>query len=262
MQTNKGFIFGFHRAFDSFGAVLGPLAALFFLVVFHDNIRSVFFIAFIPSVVAVALLFFFVRESNNHHLRKKLNLKGLRWKLLDTKLQLFLIISFLFSLGNSSDAFLLLQAKNLGLSVTMVVLVYVLYNAAQTLFATPLGKLADKIGAKHVYALGLFVFAVVYFLFGITQNALALWFLFPIYGIYIAATDGVSKAYIGDFISPEVSGTFYGFYYFLTAIGAFLASFVGGVLWQYIHPSATFYFGSIMAFLAFLVFTFSLRHTK
>ena len=253
--NNKGYIFGFHRAFDSLGAVVGPLVALFFLAVMHDNIRSVFFIAFVPSVIAVILLFFFVTETGRKNAQKKLHLGSLKWHLLDTKLQLFLIISFLFSLGNSSDAFLLLQAKNLGLSVTMVVLAYVLYNVTQTAFATPLGKLADTIGAKKVFSLGLLVFAIVYFFFGATQTSFWLWFLFPIYGVYIAATDGVSKAYIGDFISHEVSGTFYGFYYFLTAVGAFLASFIGGLLWQYLHPSATFYFGSIMALIAFVIFT-------
>jgi len=257
--NNKGFTFGFHRAFDSLGAVLGPLVALFFIAVMHDNLRFVFYIAFVPAVFAVGLLYLFVKEKKHKDIRQKLNLQSLRWRAIDTKLQLFIFISFLFALGNSSDAFLLLQAKNLGLSVALVIIVYVMYNTFQTIFATPLGKLADMVGAKTVFSLGLIVFSLVYFFFGLTHTSFWLWFLFPIYGIYIAATDGVSKAYIGSFISHEVSGTFYGFYYFITAVGTFLASFIGGLLWQMINPAATFYYGSIMAFIAFLIFIFFQR---
>jgi MFS family permease len=252
---NKGFIFGFHRAFDSLGAILGPLVALFFIAVMHDNLRLVFFVAFIPSAIAVLLLYFFVKEKKQNNVVKKFRVQILRWAMINTKLKLFILISFLFSAGNSSDAFLLLRAKNLGLSVALVILVYVLYNISQTVFDTPLGRLSDRIGAKKVFSLGLIIFAVVYFFFGITTTSFWLWLLFPIYGIYIAATDGISKAYIGEFITHEISGTFYGFYYFITAVGTFLASFIGGILWQMIDPSATFYFGSIMALAAFIIFT-------
>lgn len=261
-RNNKGFIFGFHRAFDSLGAVFGPLIALLLLLLLHDNTRLVFFIAFIPSVIAVLLLFFFVKEAKKPKTERKFHMQKLRWSAIDTKLKLFLFISFLFSVGNSSDAFLLLQAKNLGLSVTLIVLVYVLYNVAQTFFATPLGKLSDRIGAKKVFSLGLIVFAIVYFFFGLVHTSFWLWLLFPIYGIYIAATDGVSKAYIGEFIIPNESGTFYGFYYFITAVGTFFASFIGGLLWQFISPSATFYYGSIMALAAFVVLSIFQKELK
>jgi MFS family permease len=252
-KTNKGFIFGFHRAFDSLGAVIGPLIALVLLALLHDNMRLVFFIAFIPATAAVFLLFFFVKEKKRTAVHKKFHLAHLSWGKLDAKLKLFLIISFIFASGNSSDAFLLLQAQNLGLTATLVVLAYVLYNITQTGFATPLGKLSDKLGAKNVFSLGLLIFAVVYFFFGFIHSSIWLWFLFPVYGIYIAATDGVSKAYISEFITKEESGTFFGFYYTLTAIGTFIASVIGGILWQQFHPSATFYFGSIMALIAFVL---------
>ncbi|HSW47808.1 MAG TPA: MFS transporter [Candidatus Saccharimonadales bacterium] len=254
---NKGFIFGFHRAFDSLGAVFGPLLALLLLVLLKDNIRLTFFIAFIPAVIAVFLLFIFVKETAKPKTERKFHLKNLKWNLLDARLKLFLIISFIFSAGNSSDAFLLLRAKNLGLTTTLVVLTYVLYNIAQTAFATPLGQLSDKIGPKKVFSGGLLVFAAVYLLFGLIKTPNFIWFLFPIYGIYIAATDGVSKAYVAEFIKKEESGTFFGAYYTLTAIGTFLASFVGGILWSTVNPSATFLFGAGMALLAFIIFTFS-----
>ena len=252
---NKGFIFGFHRAFDSLGAVLGPLLALILLYLLKENMRLMFFLAFIPSSIGVLLLLLFVRE------RKKRDWNGdthllvnLSWGSISPRLKLFLLVSFLFAIGNSSDVFLLLRAKELGLTTTLVVLVYVLYNVTQTLFATPLGSLADTIGARKVFAGGLLVFSVVYAAFGLIQTSNWLWLLFPVYGIYIAATDGVSKAYISEFIKKEESGTFFGLHQTLTAVAGFLASFIGGVLWTKFGASATFWYGSVMAATAFVLF--------
>jgi len=249
---NKGYIFGFHRAFDSLGAVFGPLLALVVLYFLKNNIRQAFFVAFIPATIAIMLLIFFVREKTTAGTREKAKFVKINFKNMDPRLKLFMLVSFIFAAGNSSDVFLLLQAKNLGLATTSVVLAYVLYNVAQTVFATPAGILADKFGARKIFAGGLFVFSLVYLSFGLIHSSFFLWFLFPIYGIYIATTDGVSKAYLSEFIQKEESGSYFGAYYTLTAIGTFLASLVGGFLWQFINPHATFVYGSIMAFMAFL----------
>lgn len=252
---NKGYIFGFHRAFDSLGAVVGPLVALLTLYILKDNIRLTFFIAFIPGVVAIILLLIFLSEKKKLKTGVTKKFVKIDWKILDPRLKLFLIVSFLFSLGNSSDTFLLLNAKNLGMSTTVVVFMYVLYNISQTAFSTPAGLLSDKFGAKKVFMGGLLVFSLVYFLFGFAQSSQLLWLLFPLYGVYIAATDGVSKVYISEFITTKESGTYFGAYYTLTAIGTFLASFIGGILWSKLSPSSTFYFGSILSFAAFIIFT-------
>lgn len=252
---NKGYIFGFHRAFDSLGAVLGPLLALIILFFLKDNIRQTFFIAFIPAFIAILLLLFFVKEKKQEVTVEKNKFVKINWGKMDTRLKLFLLISFLFSAGNSSDAFLLLQAKNLGLSITLVVLAYVLYNISQTVFATPAGILSDKFGARKIFTVGLLVFSIVYLAFGLITSSFWLWILFPIYGVYIVSTDGVSKAYLSEFIEKKESATYFGAYYTLTAIGTFLASFVGGLLWYFISPSATFIYGSIMALMAFLILT-------
>ena len=176
---------------------------------------------------------------------------------MDSKLKLFMLISFIFAAGNSSDAFLLLNAKNLGLTTSMVVLMYVLYNISQTIFATPAGILADKFGARKVFAGGLLVFSIVYLFFGLVKSPFFLWFLFPIYGVYIAATDGISKAYLSEFIQKKESGSYFGAYYSLNALGTFLASIVGGFLWQLVGPQATFFYGSFMAFVAFIILMIS-----
>ena len=251
---DKGYIFGFHRAFDSLGAVVGPLVALLTIYLLKNNIRLTFFIAFIPGVIAITLLILFLKEKKKSIATRNQKFVKIDWKNLDPHLKIFLIVSFLFSLGNSSDTFLLLNAKNLGMTTTIVVLMYVLYNISQTVFSTPAGLLADKLGAKKVFMGGLFVFSLVYFFFGFVQSSLWLWFLFPLYGIYIAATDGVSKSYIAEFITAKESGTYFGAYYTLTAVGAFFASFIGGILWSKLSPSATFYFGSILSFSVFMIF--------
>ncbi len=248
-SQNRGYIFGFHRAFDSLGAVFGPLIALVLLASFAQNMRLIFFLAFIPAVVSVILLFVFVREKRSSTSAEKKFTFNIRH--LSPTFLFFFAVSMLFYLGNSSDAFLILRAKNLGLSTTMAVLTYVLYNISQTVFATPAGKLADKIGAKRVFSAGLLVFALVYFLFGFIRTATLLWILFPFYGIYIAFTDGVSKAYIANFFHQENSGSYFGLYQAGIALCAFFASFIGGILWTTFGPSATFYFGAIMAFAAF-----------
>ena len=250
---NKGFIFGFHRAFDSLGAVFGPLAALLILYLFKENMRMAFFIAFIPGVIAIFLIILLVKENKITTIEPPKKFTRIRWRTLDPRLKIFLVGSFLFSLGNSSDAFLLLNAKNLGLSTTLVVLAYVLYNISQAVFATPAGLLADKLGAKVVFLGGLLVFSVVYLFFGLAHDSNWLWLLFPIYGVYIAATDGVSKAYISEFINKEESGSYFGAYYTITAIGTFFASLIGGILWSAVAPAATFYFGGALAAIAFLV---------
>ncbi len=248
---NKGFIFGFHRSFDSLGAVFGPLIALLLMLTFKENMRQVFFIATVPAILGVLLLAVAVKERKKQKTEKREFVK-LSWKGVQPRLRLFLIINFLFYVGNSSDAFLLLQAKNLGLTTTLVILVYVLYNVSQTVFATPAGQLADKFGARRVFAGGMLVFAAVYFLFGIIKNPVWLWLIFPLYGLYIAATDGVSKAYISEFVKKGESATFFGLQQMLIAIAGFLASVIGGLLWYAIGPHATFWYGSIMASFAFV----------
>lgn len=274
-KTNKGFIFGYHRAFDSLGAVLGPIIGLTLLYFFKDNLRLVFYFAAIPGVIGVLLLIFFVKEkarprnfispqepSPSGGIPSRKKFQGSRfaenfsliWK--NKKLSLFFIASIIFSLGNSSDAFLILRAKNLGLTTLMAVLTYVVYNISQTILATPMGKLADKIGAKKVFEGGLLIFSLVYFFFGFIKNPAFIWVLFPLYGIYIAATDGVSKSYVAEFITEKESGSYFGLYQSAIAVSAFFASWIAGILWYKISPATTFYYGAIMALLAFLMLKF------
>ncbi len=254
----RGKAFGFHRGLDTMGAVVGPLLALAAINFLHDDYRRIFFLAAIPSAVGV-LLIFFVREKALASRTDKTFSLGLRN--LDPAFKTFLFISFIFALGNSSDAFLILRAQNLGLSVTMVVLAYVLYNLVYTAVSTPAGAIADRIGPKKVITAGYFFFAAVYLFFGLIGDSFYLWFLFPAYGIYMALTEGVGKAFIANLVPAGKTGTAYGVYNATVGLCAFFASFAAGLLWSYVSVSAPFIFGSVMAALSGILFVV-LRNKK
>lgn len=251
-EKNKGFIFGFHRGLDSAGAVVGPLLSLALIYFLANNLRVIFYLAVIPGLIGVLLLIFFVREKRLEN-REKTGKVQFSWTQLDKRVKFFILVSVIFALGNSSDAFLILRAKDLGLTVQFTVLVYVLYNIVQTIFSTPLGKLSDRIGYRRMFSFGLLVFSFVYFMFAFVEKSSYLWFLFPFYGLYVSATDGVSKAYLGEFIQEKEAGSVFGLYQMLIALASFFASWFGGILWEILSPSVTFYFGSLMSFSAFFI---------
>jgi MFS family permease len=258
---NRGRAFGLHRAMDSLGAVIGPLLALAMIIFLKDSYSTIFFLAFIPSFIGVLLLIFLVKEKTKtaasvSDQAAKPTFK-FKWSDLDSHFKFFLFVSVIFAIGNSSDAFLILRAQNLGLSVTLTVAAYVLYNLTYSAFSYPAGVISDKIGPKKVLTAGFLIFSLVYFLFGLTNQSFLMWVLFPIYGVYIALTDGVSKSYIARTISVEKSGTAFGAYQTVIGLCTFLASFLAGLLWNYISPSAPFVFGGLMSALAALIFFFS-----
>jgi len=252
LDTNRGLSFGYHRAMDTVGAVIGPLCAILLLYLFRGNMRPIFFIAFIPGLIGVLLLLFLVKEKSNQS--TKLAAPKVSWKNLDPAFKTFLFISLTFAIGNSSDVFLILRAQNLGLAVIMTIFLYVLYNCTYALFSTPAGIISDKIGPRKVLISGFVIFALVYLAFGLINNSLWLWLLFPIYGCYIALTDGVGKAYIANLTTPENSGTVFGIYQTATGLVTFFASLIAGLLWQYISVWSPFILGGIMALVAALLF--------
>ena len=251
-SSNKGLIFGFHRSMDSAGAVVGPMIGFLLLSNFNENIRLILYVAAIPSFFALLFLIF-IKDARQKITATKtkltLSLSGL-----PKQFKFFLLVLAIFTLGNSSDTFLILRAKGLGLTLELTILAYILYNLIYTLASTPAGQIADKIGAKKVFLVGLLIFAAVYFMFGFIDNKSFVWPLFAIYGFYIALTDGISKALVGSFIKPEVAGTAYGVMQTVISIFTLLASVIGGFLWTAISPSATFLFGAGCAVLAFILF--------
>lgn len=251
-NSARGRAFGFHRALDTLGAVVGPMIALLAIHFLDNNFRLIFFLAFIPAFMGILLLLFLVKEK-----KKEANSSSpfrFNWHNLDPSFKVFLLISFIFALGNSSDTFLILRAQNLGLSLSLVVLAYVLFNFTYSIFSIPAGIISDKIGPKKVLLAGFLLFSVVYLFFGLVHNSLFLWFLFPVYGLYMALTEGVGKAYISNLVSQEKSGTVFGIYHTIIGLTTFFASLIAGLLWTYIGVSAPFIFGSITAVISAFLF--------
>ncbi len=258
-QTNRGLVFGFHRAMDSAGAVVGPLIALLLLQLFNDNIRRILYVAVIPSLVAVMLVAF-VREIKRPAKTARAQAPPkftVSLKPMPRELKVFLLAFGLFSLGNSSDSFLILRSQNLGLGLSLVVLAYIVYNLVYMLASTPAGIVADKIGPQRVFIAGLIIFVLVYTGFAFNRSAAGVWLLFAIHGLYIALTDGVSKALVGQYITQDQAGGVYGLLQTITGLGILLASVIGGLLWTLIGPAATFGFGAILGAAALLIFAFA-----
>ena len=261
-QKNRGKAFGFHRALDTLGAVFGVIATyyLFFKISTTASTvvyKKIFLYSLIPAVLGIFVLFY-TRETCNGKCQKKqrFSLKGLVSKIhtLPLKLKYFLIISFLFNLGNSSNQFLLLRANNLGFTAVTVILLYLVYNISYTLFSYPAGKISDILGRKSLIVIGYFIYGIVYLGFAVIKSPGLLWLLFILYGIYMGLTEGVEKAFVADNSPQETRATLLGMHATLVGIGLLPASIIAGFLWKILGPSATFYFGAITGILSGFAF--------
>lgn len=241
----KGKVFGFHRSMDTLGAVFGPALALLYLYFYPENYKTLFFIAFIPSVFAV-LGSLLIKESKNTVAKDNINTKvGLLsflkyWKEAPSDYRKLMLGLLTFTLFNSSDIFLLLKAKESGLTDTQVIGVYIFYNLIYALFAFPLGSIADKIGLKKMYVMGISIFTIVYFGVGLSNNFYVVGAMFLLYGIYSAATEGISKAWISNICEKKDTATAIGTYTAFQSILTMVASSLAGLLWYNFGPSISF----------------------
>ena len=241
--ATKGRVFGFHRSMDTLGSVLGPALALVYLHFNPEDHVPLFLIAFAPGVLAIALSLL-LKESRRTvagPVRPFSFLSFLNyWRTGPAAYRRLTSALLLFALFNSSDVFLLLQAKNAGLSDTGTIGVYIFYNLVYALFAFPLGALADRVGLKRVFMVGLLLFAGVYFGMARAQGLVLMVVLFLCYGLYAAATEGVAKAWIGSLVPPTETATAMGTYAGLQSLCALFASAFAGWLWYAFGPTATF----------------------
>ena len=244
-DEERGIAFGLHRTLDTLGAVVGPLLALL-LVELHVPVRWIFAIAVVPGILSVGVILWFVKERRQEPQRAAFRPRlpaspAFRWLLAGT---------LVFSLGNSSDMFILLKAKSVGLSLAGVILLYVLYNVTYSAFSLPAGGLSDRVGQLPLVLAGYVVFACVYAGFAAAGSWQLLVALFALYGIYIAATEGTSKALISRAVPKAEHGSGLGLYYMASGVASFAASSLGGALWSAVGPWATFTFGATCALLA------------
>ncbi len=242
-RANKGKVFGFHRSMDTFGAVLGPALALGYLYFYPEDYINLFYIAFIPGVLAVVASFLLKdKKVVISSEKKKIRFFSFinYWNQSPSEYRKVVLGLLFFALFNSSDVFLLLKAKDAGLDDTWVIGIYIFYNLIYALTAYPLGSLADKIGLKKMFLFGLVIFSLVYFGMGLTTNLYAIIALFFGYGIYAAATEGISKAWITNISKEENTATAVGTYTAFQSIIAMVASVIAGLLWFYFGASVTF----------------------
>ena len=259
-EKHRGRAFGFHRALDTSGAVVGPLLALALLGVLGEDLRLVFMLAFVPAALGVLLLVLKVQE-RPRKVGAGSGTLSFRLALFDRRFNLFLLAIMVFSLGNSSDVFLILRAKDLGFSTFLAVLAYAFYNVVYALASTPAGIISDRIGRKWVMGIGLLVFAGVYSGFAFAGDPFLVWPLFAVYGFYIAMTEGVGKAFAVDLVPEGVRGTALGTYHMAVGLLSLPASFAAGLLWTLVSPAAAFALGAVMAVLA-AALMFSLRNPR
>lgn len=239
----KGRVFGFHRSMDTLGAVLGPLMALVFLYYHPNAYKTLFVLAFLPGLLAIAFTFF-IKEKKEQPVIKPNKAKFFSfikyWKTSPPIYRKLVTALLLFTLFNSSDMFLLLKIKQAGYSDTTVIGVYVFYNLVYALFSYPLGILADRTGMKKVFITGLLFFAIVYAGMAYANNRLLFFILFFIYGVYAAATEGVAKAWITNVCEKGKTATAIGTYTAFQSLATLIASSLAGILWFTAGASVTF----------------------
>ncbi|MGC8873516.1 MAG: MFS transporter [Chloroflexia bacterium] len=268
-ENAHGRAFGLHRALDTAGAVWGTgiAAIVIFLsqqgaqILNRATYQRLVLVGMVPGLLAVLLLLALVREVRPRVTTAQLPRLSLRGY--ERRFYVFLASVVLFTLGNSSDAFLLLRARNLGLSAVQVALMVFAFNALYSLLSMPLGALSDLIGRRRVILLGWGVYGLIYLGFARACAGWQVALLYIFYGLYYAAFEGTSRALVADVV-PESArrGTAYGLYHFAVGVTAFPASLIAGLLWQTIAPPAPFYFGASLALAAVLLFALAVRPGK
>ncbi len=272
-QNNRGLGFGVQRAGDTAGAFIGlAIAALIIWltqtnpeVLSADTFQVAVLVSIIPAGLAVLVLGLVGQEVAP---KRKQSGALLSFKGLDKRFILYLLASIIFSLGNSSDAFIILLAKERGLSILQVMFMLMTFNAVYALLSGPAGSLSDRIGRRKLILFGWLAYGLIYLGFGFSRSGVGVWVLFGLYGVYYALTAGAGKAIIADLVPDEKRGTAYGLYHAALGIAAFPASAIAGLLWQGIGgwkgfgPSAPFFFGAGLALVAGLLFATWLREPK
>jgi MFS family permease len=243
----RGKAYGFHRSMDHAGAIVGPLIATLLLAWFVSDLRTVFWLAAIPGAMAVLLIVLKVREVEPA--RRKAE-SGFLLTLPTGRLRSYLLILLLFTLGNSSDVFLLLRASELGVTTARIPLLWTFFHVVKMLSTMPFGALSDRLGRRGVIVSGWGVYALAYTGFAFARTELHVWLLFAIYGLFYGLTEGVEKALLTDIADPAERGTAFGWYNLAVGVGALPASLLFGFIWQRSGPPAAFCFGALLAFLA------------
>jgi len=245
----KGKIFGFHRSMDTLGAVLGPSLAILYLYYYPQNYRTLFYIAFLPGFFAI-LTSFLLKDKPVIIQKQSVKTPFFSflkyWTVSSADYRKLVLGLLVFAAVNSSDVFLLLKAKQTGLDDSLVIMLYIFYNLIYALFAFPLGIIADRIGLKTILILGLALFSFVYFGMSVNENKILFFALFFLYGVYAAATEGVSKAWITNITHKNDVATAIGTFAGLQSICTMIASSLTGLIWLLFGATTALIFTAIV----------------
>lgn len=255
----RGFAFGFHRASDHLGAVLGPIIAFILLYLWAENpnqptandYSKIFLFAAVPAVLSIFVIAFAVREEK-HKIDEEINITPIKLSLnaFDGNFKKFLFVISLFTLSNSTDAFLLLRAEQAGIAPFILPLLWVFLHISKVIFSLIGGDLSDRFGRKKLIFAGWILYALVYAGFAFVSQAWQAWALFFVYGAYFGLTEGVEKALVADLVEPEKRGTAYGFYNLAFGVTVFPASLIFGALWTKFNAPTAFLISASISLLA------------
>lgn len=261
LPEQRGIAFGMNRAADNLGAVIGPLISYILIVTIAsspdklsvDDYRKIFLLASIPTFVALLFIVFFVKEQRSAEVNKKIHVK-LSLREFDPNFKRFLVSISLFTLSNSTDAFLLLKAQELGVKSSMLPILWMLLHIAKVISSLIGGDFSDKIGRKKIILSGWILYSLVYSGFAFANSEWQIWLLFFIYGFYFGFTEGTERAFVADLIPEEKRGTAFGLYALAFSITVFPASVIFGAIWNFAGPTSAFLFGSTLSLLAAILF--------
>lgn len=260
-SKNQGFAYSFHRSMDNLGALIGPILASAILLLNNNNIKSiptVFFLSIIPGIIAVLIFIFAVKEKKVARIPHIKEIDKTDEKL--PKPLIFFIVSLIiFTLGNSSDAFLLLKAKSSKLSIALIPILWSFFHLFKISVAPLAGIISDRLGRKKILVVGWLIYAVSYILFSLNHTSITIWFVFALYGLYYALTEGVQKAYVSDLASKNIYGKAFGAYNFSIGIGKLPSSLLFGFLWVKFSPHVAFLTGAGFSLIASLFLVTTVR---
>lgn len=257
-EQYRGKAFGLEGIGDNAGAFVGPLLAILLLYILKINIRDIFYLAFIPGFIAF-LLVTTVKEKRVNLEKKKLKLN---FRVFPKSYWKYIFVTAIFGLGNSSNAFLILRARNSGIPLIQTIFIYSIFNLVAALSSYPAGSLSDTMGRKRILLLSFIIYAITYFGFAKSLNSLLLTVLFLIYGVYYGIFRAVGKSFASDFVNQELRATAIGFYSATIGITTLIASVIAGQLWTNVGQSATFLYGAVFAVLGTISLIFLIPYGK